>query len=599
MTQSLEGARSSIVRSTPLLAVCIAALLSCKRDSSPGSTAPVVESQLVFTVAPGASVGAGTTIAPAVAVTAENGSGAPMSSFVGAVTLALGTNPGGATLSGTSTVSAVAGVATFTGISLNKAATGYTLVASATGLTTATSTTFAITPGAAATLAKSGGDHQSGPIGVGLATPPSVTVSDAYGNAVPSATVNWTAVTGGGSTGHPTSTTNAVGVASIPWTLGTTLGSQTATGAVASLAGSPATFTATATPFAFTTIAAGFYVSCGLTGAGAAFCWGYNGSASLGAIDPALQENTAVAVQGGLTFTRLVAGTSHVCGLTSAGAAYCWGSNYFGEAGSGDTSEVHEFPVPVQGGIVFASLSANFSHTCGLTAAGTAYCWGDNIYGDVGDGTTTQRSTPTLVSGGIAFTSLTTGNSHTCGLTAAGTAYCWGADSSGQLGDGTTTQRLTPTALAGGLTFANLTSGFAFTCGATTAGDGYCWGLGQNGQLGNGTNPNRNVPTLVAGGLSFANLVANEASACGLSTAGTAYCWGDNGGGELGNGSLTSSATPTLTTGGIVFASIAGGTAHTCALTAGGAAYCWGANQYGNIGDGTKTNRTAPTAVIP
>ena len=89
-------------------------------------------------------------------------------------------------------------------------------------------------------------------------------------------------------------------------------------------------------------------------------------------------------------------------------------------------------------------MSAGFVHTCGFTTAGAAYCWGFNIYGALGDGTTTDRSSPELVAGGVSFAAVSAGDGHTCGVTAAGAAYCWGDNSSGQLGDGTTTNRLTP-----------------------------------------------------------------------------------------------------------------------------------------------------------
>jgi len=100
--------------------------------------------------------------------------------------------------------------------------------------------------------------------------------------------------------------------------------------------------------------------------------------------------------------------------------------------------------VAVQGGLVFTALTAGRIHTCGVTSAGAAYCWGGNESRALGDGTTTQRLTPVPVQGGLVFTALTAGNSHTCGVTSAGAAYCWGVNSNGQLGDGTTIPRATP-----------------------------------------------------------------------------------------------------------------------------------------------------------
>jgi alpha-tubulin suppressor-like RCC1 family protein len=204
--------------------------------------------------------------------------------------------------------------------------------------------------------------------------------------------------------------------------------------------------------------------------------------------------------------------------------------------------------VAVAGGLTFSSISAGgWFNTCGLDTQGSAYCWGDNTYGELGDSTKTQRSSPVRVVGGITFAAISTGTTHTCGLTSAGSAYCWGANSAGQLGDGTTTDQTSPVAVVGGLTFATISAGAEYTCGVTTSGPAYCWGNNSSGQLGDGTQTGRTVPTPVAGGLNFASVAtggvgsvegvsARAAHTCGVTTAGTAYCWGDNFYGQLGNG---------------------------------------------------------------
>jgi len=156
-------------------------------------------------------------------------------------------------------------------------------------------------------------------------------------------------------------------------------------------------------------------------------------------------------------------------------------------------------PVAVQGGLSFATVSAVIDHTCGVTTAGAAYCWGWNQYGQLGDGTTTDRAAPVAVQGGLSFATVSAGDFHTCGLTAAGVAYCWGGNDYGQLGDGTTTKKATPVAVQGGLTFKALNAGGWHTCGITTDGVVYCWGANSSGTLGDGTTTNRNVPVKVLG----------------------------------------------------------------------------------------------------
>ena len=154
-----------------------------------------------------------------------------------------------------------------------------------------------------------------------------------------------------------------------------------------------------------------------------------------------------VAAPTGVRFAALSAGVLQNCGLTAAGAAYCWGSNLFGQVGD-RTKTTRSTPalVAAPAGVSFAAVSAGGGHTCGITAAGAAYCWGRNSSGDLGDGTTTDRLSPALVAApaGVSFTAVSAGGDHTCGVTAAGAVYCWGSNSRGQLGDGTTTERLTP-----------------------------------------------------------------------------------------------------------------------------------------------------------
>ena len=299
----------------------------------------------------------------------------------------------------------------------------------------------------------------------------------------------------------------------------------------------------------YTALVASEVHTCGLAGGGRAYCWGRNASGQLG--DGTVETNrlTPVAVSGGLSFTVLAAGSDHTCGLAMGGTAYCWGSNAFGQLGGGTVGTNRLTQVAVSGGRKYTALVAGWGHTCGLAAGGRAYCWGFNAFGQLGDrmsGTgysSADRLAPVAVSGGLSFTALAAGGAHTCGLVSGGTAYCWGNNQYGQLGDGTTgtgfrsADRTAPVVVSGGLSFTALAGGGVHTCGLLTGGSAYCWGSNASGQLGDGmSGTDRTAPVAVGAGRTFTALAGGFSHTCGLATGETGYCWGSNDSGQLGDG---------------------------------------------------------------
>src|SRR2546428_428973 len=184
--------------------------------------------------------------------------------------------------------------------------------------------------------------------------------------------------------------------------------------------------------------------------------------------------------------------------------------------------------------LIFAAIEAGSQHTCGVTTASSAYCWGANDYGQLGDGTTTTRSSPVLVAApaGVTFVAVSAGETHSCAVTATGDAYCWGLNQSGWLGDGTTTTRLSPVLVAApaGVTFAAVSAARSHTCGVTPAGAAYCSGLNGPGQLGNGdaTMGTQYTPVLVTvpAGVTVPEVSAGGYHTCGLTPAGRACLLG-------------------------------------------------------------------------
>ena len=295
-------------------------------------------------------------------------------------------------------------------------------------------------------------------------------------------------------------------------------------------------------------ISAGNSHSCGLGSTGQAYCWGEGTFGQLGN-NTIISSTTPSLVSGGHTFSSISAAREHTCAVTTAGAAYCWGFDEFGQLGDDTltaTGSTSTTPSLVSGGHTFSGISAGQSHTCGLNFVGKAYCWGRDNAGQLGDNAlTTGSTTPSPVDGGYSFSSISAGGLHSCGVTTAGTAYCWGFDASGQLGNGALTGIfVAPSAVDGGHTFSSIEAGADHNCALTTNGQAYCWGADADGQLGDAsTTTGATAPSAVASGYTYSSLTAGSLHGCGVTTAGTAYCWGADASGQLGDGTTTTGAT--------------------------------------------------------
>ncbi|MDP3775759.1 MAG: Ig-like domain-containing protein [Gemmatimonadales bacterium] len=335
--------------------------------------------------------------------------------------------------------------------------------------------------------------------------------------------------------------------------------------------------------------------ACVLTPNGEAYCVGPHGASGYGMVH--FGYVGPVAVTGGLNFSAISSGVSHRCALTAAGVAYCWGANSYGQLGTVASLQdcnpdprigldCSPSPVPVAGGFNFARITTAYSHTCALTTAGAAYCWGENDAGQLGDGTTISRSTPVAVAGGLSFTEVSTSVGHTCALTGAGLAYCWGNNGAGELGNGSTTSSSTPVAVTGGLTFSRIAAGSGYagwgnTCAITATGVTYCWG--NRYSLANASSANSPVPVPVAPGLTFTEL-GGAGGRCGLTAGGAVYCWGAYYANYSDDNDTLITVGPSLLGGGLAFASLSPGgdwAYVSCGITTGGVAYCWASVGYG------------------
>ena len=242
---------------------------------------------------------------------------------------------------------------------------------------------------------------------------------------------------------------------------------------------------------------------------------------------------------------------------------------------------------------------------------GFTFCWGRGDRGQLGDGSTTDRSRPTQVAGDLRFESLAAGSDHTCGIEwDVRAVYCWGSNDEGRLGDGTTSDRNAPVRAQSDEGFM-LVSASRHTCAVTNNGEAFCWGPNEAGQLGDGTTTGSTTPTLVSGGLTFSAIVAGDGYTCGVAADRRVYCWGSNNDGQLGDGTTTESSIPVPIAGSLEFVVntlsyhsvellAAGGSDegasghHTCAVADQGFSvttryvpFCWGSNGSGQLGNGS------------
>jgi alpha-tubulin suppressor-like RCC1 family protein len=327
------------------------------------------------------------------------------------------------------------------------------------------------------------------------------------------------------------------------------------------------------------------------------------------AVDPCIEAAcvagdgcTTVARTGCDPVVRVAAGGAHACAVDAAGAASCWGGNAAGQLGDG-TLTTRLVPVGVSGlteGVV--AIDGGDVHTCAVNTSGQVFCWGTNFFLQLGGGSEVGTTTPAMVPGLPAgITTIATGKAHNCVSTGAGAVLCWGNNEWGQLGNGAGAGNSPPvsvTGLSAGVTELSANVGF-HTCARLAPDDVRCWGLNQNGQIGDGTSTDRLVPAdVVALPPETQRIAAGVEHSCAIDDGGALWCWGDNGFGQLGDGTTTDRSMPVPVTGlssGVIAVSL--GLWHSCAITGDGAGWCWGRGPEGQLGNGEETTESAPVPV--
>ena len=371
----------------------------------------------------------------------------------------------------------------------------------------------------------------------------------------------------------------------------------------------------------FEQVDTGLEHTCGLLSDGTVRCWGRDVSLQLGN-GSAISDNQSVPVKVSTddanttpldNVLQIAIGDNFGCALRQDGTVWCWGANGSGQLGLGGTDFQPRAYAVQSSATDLTQIVAGQEHVCGIKGDGTVLCWGYNLYGELGNGTTpTNSPTPVAVSSLAHAVSLGTSRVHTCAVLADGTAKCWGRDSFAECGAGTAVAagRGTPVTVAGLGGIVQIGGGDGYTCARLADGTARCWGRDTGDRLGNGGS-DADSPTpvdvpLTAAVAGIFDVSLDHEHGCAVASDGVAKCWGRTNDGQLGGtsivnvpGTTTSAAYLTLVASGAAerVRGIETGWGHSCYINQAGALYCWGQNTYGQLGLGSTTPYATPQQV--
>jgi alpha-tubulin suppressor-like RCC1 family protein len=290
-------------------------------------------------------------------------------------------------------------------------------------------------------------------------------------------------------------------------------------------------------------------------------------------------------------------GHDHSCAVMTNGTVYCWGDNGYGQLGDGTFTQ-RTRPVQVMGLTDAEQVSAGGESTCAVVRGGAVHCWGANVYGQLGRGSTGDPKpfAAPVVGLGAAY-KVSVGERYACAITNDDKLWCWGRNELGQLGDGSTTDRRRPLQVAGLTSVTEVSAGDEHACALDLLAGLSCWGRNTSGQLGDEMFASRSAPAPVR----FVNgaevIAAGQSHSCATVATGAVRCWGLNRERQLGDGTTMDTRAPVEVAGVAGAEAVGVGSVHSCALVAGGGVQCWGANSDGQLGDGTRAARSGAVSV--
>ncbi len=284
------------------------------------------------------------------------------------------------------------------------------------------------------------------------------------------------------------------------------------------------------------------------------------------------------------------------------GKVWAWGENTYGQLGDG-TSTDRNTPTKVSGITGVLQISAGANHSLARRLDGTVWAWGYNAKGELGDGTTIKKNMPIQISGLAGVVQIVGCGEHSLALKSDGTVWAWGDNTSGEIGDGTggdgtdNFNRNTPTQVLSLTGVTQIAGGWGHSLALKSDGTVWAWGANNAGQLGDGTNADRNTPIKLNGLATVVQIAGGGIHSIALKADGTLWAWGFNSSGQIGDGTTTDRSIPVQVSGLTDIAQVTGGAYHSLALKSNGTVWAWGSNYLGQLGDGTTTNKYIPVQV--
>jgi alpha-tubulin suppressor-like RCC1 family protein len=330
--------------------------------------------------------------------------------------------------------------------------------------------------------------------------------------------------------------------------------------------------------------------------------YGYLGQGTSGSVNNTSSPNTVAG--GGLNWQSIVNGNTTVAGIKTDGTLWTWGYNNAGQLGNGSTTNQSSPVSVIGGGTTWSQVSASFNVVFAVKTDGTLWGMGANSTGQLGNGATanSQTSPNTVAGGGTSWRQVSTSDgSATAAIKTDGTLWTWGSGTNGGLGNGSTANTSSPgTVAGGGTTWSQVAVGSYHAAAVKTDGTLWTWGYNFYGQLGSGTTTDRSSPGTTAGaGTTWRQVSTGGYYIVAIKTDGTLWTWGFGTYGVLGNGSTASTSSPnTVAGGGTTWRQVSANYYGSAGIKTDGTLWTWGRNAYGTLGDGTTTDRSSPVSVL-